>query len=71
MQFHIEMTPELVTAWTREPGAADEVEEERVRTGGPGVQSPEEMSRDVERRCEAMRTLAWRLYDRWARGLRR
>lgn len=71
MQFHIEMTPELVTAWTGDPGAADEVEEERERTGGPGVQSPEEMCRDVERRCEAMRTLAWRLYDRWAQGLRR
>jgi GMP synthase-like glutamine amidotransferase len=71
MQFHIEMTPALVTAWTREPGAADEVEEERARTGGPGVQSPEEMCRDLERRCEAMRTLAWRLYDRWARGLSR
>lgn len=71
MQFHIEMTPELVTAWARDPGAADEVEVERALTGGPGVQSPEEMCRDVERRCEAMRTLAWRLYDRWARGLRR
>lgn len=71
MQFHIEMTPALVTAWARHPGAADEVAEERVRTGGPGVQSPEDMCRDVERRCEAMRTLAWRLYDRWARALRR
>jgi GMP synthase-like glutamine amidotransferase len=70
MQFHIEMTPELVAAWTGEPGTADEVAEERARTGGPGVQSPAEMCRDVERRCETMRTLAWRLYDRWARGLR-
>jgi GMP synthase-like glutamine amidotransferase len=71
MQFHIEMTPALVTAWARDPGAADEVAEERTRTGGPGVQSPEEMCRDVERRCEAMKMLAWRLYDRWARTLRR
>jgi len=71
MQFHIEMTTELVTAWARDPGAAEEVEAERALTGGPGVQSPEEMCREVERRCEAMRTLAWRLYDRWARGLRR
>jgi GMP synthase-like glutamine amidotransferase len=71
MQFHIEMTPGLVTSWAGDPGAADEVEEERARTGGPGVQSPGEMCRDVEQRCEAMGTLAWRLYDRWARGLRR
>lgn len=71
MQFHVEMTPALVTAWASDPGAAGEVEEERARTGGAGVQSPGEMCRDVERRCEAMRTVAWRLYDRWARGLRR
>ena len=69
MQFHIEMTPELVTAWATDPAAADEVAEERARTGGPGVQSPEDMCRDVEQRSEAMRMLAWRLYDRWARGL--
>jgi GMP synthase-like glutamine amidotransferase len=71
MQFHIEMTPDLVTAWANDPGAAEEVDEERVRSGGPGVQTPAEMCRDVERRCEAMRTLAWQLYDRWALGLRR
>jgi GMP synthase-like glutamine amidotransferase len=71
MQFHIEMTPELVLEWTRDPGAGDEVREERVRTGGPGVQSPEAMCRDLERRTAAMKTLAWRLYDRWARGLKR
>lgn len=70
MQFHIEMTPELVTAWSCDPGAADEVEEERARTGGPGVQSPEAMREDLERRTAAMKALAWRLYDRWARGLR-
>lgn len=69
MQFHIEMTFELVTAWATEPSAADEIAEERARTGGPGVQSPADMCRDVERRSEAMRRLAWRLYDRWALGL--
>jgi GMP synthase-like glutamine amidotransferase len=70
MQFHIEMTPELVTSWAGDPGALAEVIEERARTGGPGVQSPEEMCRDLERRAAAMKTVAWRLYDRWARGLR-
>jgi GMP synthase-like glutamine amidotransferase len=70
MQFHVEMTPALVTAWSYDPGAADEVQEERARTGGPGVQSPEEMRADVDRRATAMKILAWRLYDRWARGLK-
>jgi GMP synthase-like glutamine amidotransferase len=69
MQFHIEMTAALVRAWSRDPEAAHEVAEERARTGGPGVQSPEEMCRDVEQRTAAMKALAWRLYDRWSRGL--
>jgi GMP synthase-like glutamine amidotransferase len=71
MQFHVEMTAELVVAWAADPTAETEVAEERARTGGPGVQSPAEMCLNVERRTEAMRVLAWRLYDRWARGLRR
>ena len=71
MQFHIEMTPDLVAAWAGDRGTADEVDEERARTGGPGVQSPEEMCRDLERRATAMKTLAWRLYDRWAGALTR
>jgi hypothetical protein len=69
MQFHIEMTAALVRAWARDPEAVHEVAEERTRTGGPGVQSPEEMCRDVEQRTAAMKTIAWRLYDRWSRGL--
>ncbi|MGZ8272723.1 MAG: type 1 glutamine amidotransferase [Burkholderiaceae bacterium] len=71
MQFHVEMTPDLVTSWAADPVAANEVAEERDRTGGPGVQSPEEMCRDLQRRTATMKTLAWRLYDRWARGLMR
>jgi GMP synthase-like glutamine amidotransferase len=70
MQFHIEMTPDLVTAWASDPGVAAEVAEERVRTGGAGVQSPAQMCGDLVRRTAAMKALAWRLYDRWARGLK-
>ena len=70
MQFHVEMTADLVAAWTADPAAEAEVHEERARTGGPGVQSPAEMCRDLERRTAAMKTVAWRLYDRWARGLK-
>lgn len=69
MQFHIEMTPALVRAWAADPGVADEVSEERARTGGPGVQTPAEMCMDLARRAGAMERLAWRLYDRWALGL--
>lgn len=71
MQFHIEMTPELVLAWARDPGAEAEVAEERLRTGGAGVQSPEAMCEALAPRTAAMQVLAWRLYDRWARGLKR
>jgi GMP synthase-like glutamine amidotransferase len=70
MQFHIEMTPELVTAWASDPDAGREVDEERARTGGPGVQSPADMQVDLAARAGAMQTVAWRLYDRWARGLK-
>lgn len=70
MQFHVEMTPELVQAWASDPGAEAEVAEERRATGGPGVQAPAAMCEALRPRTEAMRVLAWRLYDRWARGLR-
>lgn len=70
MQFHVEMTEELVRAWAADPTAEGEVAEERARNGGPGVQSPGEMCVDVARRTSAMKTLAWHMYDRWARALR-
>jgi GMP synthase-like glutamine amidotransferase len=70
MQFHIEMTAELVLAWAGDPSAETEVKDELARNGGPGVQPPEEMRRDAESRTEHMKPLAWRLYDRWARGLK-
>lgn len=71
MQFHIEMTPELVTAWAGDPSAEAEVAQERASTGGAGVQSPRAMCQDLQRRTGAMRRIAWQLYDRWARGLKR
>jgi GMP synthase-like glutamine amidotransferase len=70
MQFHVEMTPELVQDWAGAAGAESEVAEERARTGGPGVQSPAAMCEALVDRAGAMRVVAWRLYDRWARGLR-
>lgn len=71
MQFHIEMTPELVCEWTADPALDGELAAERTRNGGPGVQTSDEMRRDLVARTARMKDRAWHLYDRWARGLRR
>lgn len=70
MQFHIEMTPELVRLWSGKPSGRDEIETERRVTGGLAVQSPAEQCDDLELRCARMGKVAERLYDRWAQGLR-
>lgn len=69
MQFHCEMTPALVEAWTGDPVWIEEVETERLETGGAGVQDAEQMVERVEQRCAAMNRLAARLYARWSEGL--
>jgi hypothetical protein len=63
------MTPDLVRCWAADPTAEREFERERVRTGGPAVQSPEEMIRDLEPRSARMYRVAAHLYDRWLRGM--
>lgn len=68
MQFHCEMTPALVVEWVGDDGAA-EIAAERRATGGPGVQSPQQIIEDVGRRTDQLNRLASRLYARWARGL--
>ena len=70
MQFHCEMTPALVDAWVGEEGRR-EIEDEQARTGGPGVQRPEQIRQDLQARAQRLNALAARLYARWARGLRR
>jgi GMP synthase-like glutamine amidotransferase len=70
MQFHIEMTPELVRLWSGKPQARAEIEAERQATGGPAVQSPSEQIEGLELRCARMGKVAERLYERWAQGLR-
>ncbi|MGE5665037.1 MAG: type 1 glutamine amidotransferase [Betaproteobacteria bacterium] len=70
MQFHIEMTPELVRLWSGKPSSAEEIEAERRATGGPAVQAPAEQREDLEARCARMGKVAERLYERWAWGLR-
>ena len=58
MQFHIEMTPELVRRWAADPVAAHEVDAERRRTGGPAVQSPETWS--IVSKCGRPECIGWR-----------
>jgi GMP synthase-like glutamine amidotransferase len=69
MQFHIEMTPDLVRLWAADPAARREAEAERRRTGGPAVQSPEEMLEQVGQRAARMYRVAAHLYDRWLEGV--
>ncbi|HEU0201446.1 MAG TPA: type 1 glutamine amidotransferase [Burkholderiaceae bacterium] len=69
LQFHCEMTAELVTAWAADPNSAREVEDELVRTGGPAVQSLDAMRSDLDNRVAQLNRFAARLYSQWAKGL--
>lgn len=69
MQFHCEMTPALIDAWTSDPVWIEEVEVERRETGGPGVQNAEQMRNTAAPRCAAMNAVAARMYDVWSEGL--
>jgi len=71
MQFHCEMTPPLIRAWTDDATWLEEVEAERRSNGGPGVQDAEQMLERADARCATMNQLAARLYSRWSEGLAR
>ena len=66
LQCHVEMTEELIRVWAR--GGADEI---RAAAASPAVQTPEQMTADVERRLQRLHEVADRLYDRWSEGLSR
>jgi GMP synthase-like glutamine amidotransferase len=68
MQFHCEMTASLVSEWVGPDGQA-EIDAERRATGGPGVQSPQEIRHDAQRRAARLQSAAAHLYVRWSRGL--
>jgi GMP synthase-like glutamine amidotransferase len=66
MQCHVEMTEELIKSWLK--SGRDEMAE---AADSPGVQRPREVEHDLERRLEALREVADRLYDRWTGSLSR
>lgn len=65
MQCHVEMTPELVRSW-----CADWDNEVRYRAGA-SIQTPEEMTADLDARVAQLNSVAKTLYDRWVEGLAR
>jgi len=71
MQFHVEMTPQLVNSWVSDPAGIDEIDKAFERQRGTGVQRAEKITLNVEQRTQKMSRLADRLYQRWSQGLRR
>lgn len=64
MQCHVEMTEAMIRLWN------DQWSDE-VRSGrGPGIQTPEEMYRDLPARLEKLSTVAAGLYGKWITGLK-
>ncbi len=66
MQCHVEMTPELVSAWC-ENGAG----EIAAASGSPAVQAPERILSDLPDRIAPLHRLADKIYSRWIQGLSR
>lgn len=69
MQFHVEMTPQLIHAWAGDPHGKQEIDAAFERQNGVGVQRAEELMRDANERTERMSVIADRIYDRWLRGV--
>lgn len=65
MQCHVEMTRELVESWCH--NGAGEI----AASGGPAVQSAEEMLRNLNTRVAELNHLAAGIYRRWITGLER
>jgi GMP synthase-like glutamine amidotransferase len=66
MQCHVEMTEKMIGDWLE--GGAKEIEEAKA---SPGVQKPEKVREDLDRRLTALHAVADRIYDRWIEGLSR
>lgn len=65
LQYHVEMTAELVRAWCAEWGS----EVDKVRSDS--IQTPQQMLAGLDDRLEELHRVADGLYDRWVEGLAR
>lgn len=66
MQCHVEMTPELVTQWSKHWD-----EETHSVINRIAIQTPEQMLQEIEQHLPVMRQLADQLYSTWTQGLSR
>ncbi len=64
MQCHVEMTADLIRLWNTQ--WADEVS----GSPGPGIQTPEQMTQDLDSRLAALNATASKLYTKWIEGLK-
>jgi GMP synthase-like glutamine amidotransferase len=64
MQCHVEMTPEMISAWCEQWA-----EEAAVAADQPSVQTPEAMQAEIGERLPVMRQLSEQLYSVWISGL--
>ncbi len=71
MQFHVEMTPQLIRSWAADQLGIREIDEASESQRGAGVQRPDEMLHNVGQKTQRMSVVADRIYDRWTRGLSR
>jgi len=67
LQCHVEMTPELIRSWCEDWGREVRSLARRVSS----VQTPAEMTADLDERTHRLRALADRLYGRWLQGMAR
>ena len=66
MQCHVEMTAELIRSWLQAGQ-----QEMKAAEKSPGVQRPQDVERDLERRVEALHGVADRIYGKWTSNLSR
>jgi len=68
MQFHLEMTPELVDVYVRANG---KVMDRELAKGAAAVNTREEIEAGLDRRTAAMHAMLRKAYARWTKGLKR
>lgn len=67
MQFHLEMTPELVDVYLQANGNMIDRE---LAKGAQAVNTREEVASDVEKRTSDMHKMMRKAYARWVKGLK-